>query len=327
VDGIDPKASCIEWSDTDQWKAIDAKNLAGYQKQPVHSHYHVSNLASETQTLWPALFSTAGASVASSVVVFLSVILASDSEVLEDKMGDKADFWVLVVTSCLSCAITAFLVSIAFTSYNSELLDPQSWKDATCEYTTSPTIGFYILVLCGLFSFLSMIVSTHFLFRNFFCVNEWWEKEEDEDEEVGGGAAGAARRRAEGQTEGMSMQSISPPPKPPKPAAITRALEAAMAKGAAAGAGAAGGGGGAAWESSRSRNNNNNNSSRDRQEVEEDDESNDSEDEESEGGENESRIAESVIARGRGGGRGRGPASVAGSEDGRQFSKPKSVKK
>jgi len=179
---VNVEDSCHQWSDAAYWKAKDAHNLFRYNLYATPAEYFgihnktyaITDLAGEAAELWPFVSKMALIAIGISVVNMALCISALDTDFIHNKIGIKdVDLFILAFSFIFTSATLVFDSYFVYSTYlHSEMTEAASWTTKECDYTVSPTIGTYVLVLGGLFgcfAWFSIVYSLVFLYLVVDC--------------------------------------------------------------------------------------------------------------------------------------------------------------
>ena len=191
---LDPVSDCIQWSDLSQWEDIDAENkfrFTLYDTQarffPIKNKtYAVTDLAQEAADFWPIWGNYAYGAIACSFMNLMMAVGALDSDYFHNRLGimDVDKLVLIGSTLTVGASLTFFGFFGYITYYDSEMTVAESWTNPVCDFTTTPTIGMYVLIISTLFSVSSILMSTStfvywYLFVDCF---EWFIPIDEEEE-------------------------------------------------------------------------------------------------------------------------------------------------
>lgn len=176
VNGIDASASCMLWTDSSAWKALDETNALEVVTYP--SDFEVTDTAGAAPK-WEQLRGLALCAIPLAILNFIFCLITADVDIeLWDIDFDK---WTLVVTSVFNALILiSFLVAIAYTQ-DSVITQKKTWSeydaeyDTVCTSSTSPSFGYFLMVLGALFAVISLYISIYCIIRAYI----WPVKDED----------------------------------------------------------------------------------------------------------------------------------------------------
>jgi len=190
---VDVEKSCKQWSNTAFWETKDAENLFRYNLYATHAQYFatqnktyaITDLAGEAAELWPFLSKMALIAIAISVLNMVLCISALDTDYIHNKIGIKdVDLFLLSFSFVFTSATLVFDAYFVYETFlNSEMTENPSWTTKECDYTVSPTIGTYVLILgglFGLFAWISIVYSFVFLYLVVDCCGYCLPQEEQD---------------------------------------------------------------------------------------------------------------------------------------------------
>jgi len=188
---VNVEESCRQWSDAAYWKAKDAHNLFRHNLYAtpaphfgIHNKtYAITDLAGEAAELWPFLSKMAIIAIVISVMNMTLCISALDTDYIHNKIGIKdVDLFILVFSFLFTSATLVFDAYFVYSTYlHSGMTEDASWTTKECDYTVSPTIGTYVLVLGGLFgliAWISIVCALVFLYLLVDCCGYCLPQEE-----------------------------------------------------------------------------------------------------------------------------------------------------
>lgn len=167
VDKIDVKNSCIEWSDYSTWKAMDAKNDAA-ASAGLTGFIH-TKLEHDAKYLWPNIKNVCITSIPFAIINAVACLVATDldSEDFSKKHGVDPDFVTLIISSACNILIFITFCVVAIQSQNSYFADSGAWRTNDCRYVVGPSFGYFLLILGGVFSLISLLGSLLTLFSKY----------------------------------------------------------------------------------------------------------------------------------------------------------------
>ena len=190
---VNVEESCKQWSDTAFWESKDAYNRFRYNLYATQAEffatqnktYAITDLAGEAAELWPFLSRIAIFAIVVSILNVALCIAALDTDFIHNKLGViDVDFFVLSTSFILTSGTLAFDVYFVYETFlNSEMTESPSWTTKECDYTVSPTIGVYVLILgalFGAFAWISIVYSFVFLYVVVDCCGYCLPKEEQD---------------------------------------------------------------------------------------------------------------------------------------------------
>jgi hypothetical protein len=142
-------------------------------------------LAGEAAELWPFLSKIALIAIAISVLNMVLCISALDTDYIHNRIGIKdVDLFLLSFSFVFTSATLVFDAYFVYETFlNSEMTESPSWTTKECDYTVSPTIGTYVLILGGLFgliAWISIVYSFVFLYLVVDCCGYCLPQEEQD---------------------------------------------------------------------------------------------------------------------------------------------------
>jgi hypothetical protein len=181
VFGIDVDKSCMQWTDSEKWKAKDAENLYRYTLYDTQAKFFgiqnktfaITNLELEASSTWPPLITYAYIAIGFTIINIILTVTSLDSDYFHNRIGiEDVDKLVLMSSTALvgsSCAFYAYLFYTTW--YNSEITEAVSWTTKTCNYTSTAATGLYAVVISSLFGASSLLLSTGTLFYWYIIVD------------------------------------------------------------------------------------------------------------------------------------------------------------
>lgn len=157
-----PAAVCKQWTDSKVWKDIDEKNAKLVRDKVPYSY------ASDTEKTvwkWTTIRSMCILSIPLAFINMILCLVAADVDV--EFFDLDFDKWTIVVsTVCNLLCMIAFLIAVCY-SYWSDVLKKGTWTNTfgndsgqwTCHFKSAPAYGYFIMVLGGFFSLLSLYMS------------------------------------------------------------------------------------------------------------------------------------------------------------------------
>ncbi len=166
---LDPLTSCMQWMDTEKWKAKDAENLYRFTLYDTKAQYFeiqnktyaVTDMTTEAETVWPQLADHAFIALGLTILNLLISVAALDTDYFHNRLGIKDVDRLVLISSTILVSITAlFYANFGNMTYlQSEITVAESWTNKECDFTTTPTIGIYVMCIGAAFSLSSLLLS------------------------------------------------------------------------------------------------------------------------------------------------------------------------
>lgn len=181
VVGIDPKKSCIAWSDSSSWNNIDEKNKINYDdwissynpnitlwdsksEYLADNNFLVTNTKAEVSSFWPFTTYGAYAIIAISTISAAMTYYASDID-LDQVSYDTDKLAILIATILFFIVLLIISFFVYFTASLSEIVQDDTWSTTFCTYQVSPSFGYFLLMFAYLFAFIGFTFGTISYFR------------------------------------------------------------------------------------------------------------------------------------------------------------------
>ncbi len=181
VVGIDPKKSCIAWSDLSSWSKIDETNKKNYDDwissyNPnitlwdskadylADNNFLVTNTKAEVSSFWPYTTYGAYAIIAISAFSTAMTFYASDIDLEQVSYDtDKLAILIAIVIFFIVLVIISFFVY--YTTAISEIVLDDTWSTTICTYQVSPSFGYFLLMFAYFFAFIGFFFGILSYFR------------------------------------------------------------------------------------------------------------------------------------------------------------------
>ena len=194
--GFDIAEFCIQWSDIAKWNEIDNLNAEYVRNSSMIQNgtkpFMITDLAAEAEGLFPNLNYAAIGAITCACTNLVFVVISLDSDLMHNQFQIEDIDWFLLSTSTLSTSVVlAFGLYGTFNTYYSDMVNPDAWTNLNCDNSSTPTIGYYILCIGGLFAFISWLFSVASIIYLYIIVDTFgffvpktdMEKAEEEEAE------------------------------------------------------------------------------------------------------------------------------------------------